>query len=242
MVDGPGREQLESLLALQGAETAIRRLGRRLEELPEQAALSAARARGTAVNAELDARRVDMEHIESEMGKLEGELTLLQQRRDAEQARLYGGAVANPRELQAIRADIDHVARRIATLEDELLQLMERREQLAETLTTLEQRSEELAGEQQRLTVARDDAAGEVLAELAESKGLRETHRRRLPEQLLVRYETSKQRHGGVGVGALENGICTACRMELTPLEVSDLREGGPLGACPQCQRLLVVR
>lgn len=78
MVDGPGREQLEALLALQYAETTIRRLGRRLDELPEQAALSAARARGMAVNAERDAVRVEMEDIESDIGKLEGELALLQ--------------------------------------------------------------------------------------------------------------------------------------------------------------------
>ncbi|MDP8932220.1 MAG: hypothetical protein M3O70_27565, partial [Actinomycetota bacterium] len=226
MVDGPGREQLEALLALQYAETTIRRLGRRLDELPEQAALSAARARGMAVNAERDAVRVEMEDIELTSASSKASSPCCKQRRDTEQARLYSGAVANPRELQALRADVDHVARRIATLEDELLQLMERREQLAETLATLERRGQELASEQERLAVARDEAASEVLAELAETKGLRETQRERLSEQLLVRYETSKQRHGGVGVGALEHGICTGCRMELTPLEVSELREG----------------
>lgn len=241
MADGPSREQLEALLALQESETITRRLQRRLDELPEQAALNAVAAKAATVKAEHDARRVDLEHVEAQMRKLEGELTLLEQRRNAEERRLYSGEVTSPRELQAIRADIEHVARRIAALEDELLQLLEQREQLLETIAQLEQRGRDLAAEQRQLTAVRDESAREVLADLTEARGFGELQRGRLPGQLLARYETSKQRRGGVGVGALEHGICTGCRMELTPLEVSELREAGPLGVCPQCQRLLVV-
>ncbi len=241
MADEPSREQLEALLALQQAETATGRLERRLEQLPEQAAVNAAGAKAAAVKAEHDARRVDLEHVEAQMRRIEGDLTLLEQRRKAEEARMYSGEVSSPRELQAIRADIDHVVRRISALEDELLQWMEQREQLVERVTALEQRSLQLVAELRELAAARDDAAGEVLAELAEKRGFSELQRGRLPGQLVARYEASKQRRGGVGVGALEHGICTGCRMELTPLEVSELRDAGPLGVCPQCQRLLVV-
>ncbi|MDQ4131296.1 MAG: C4-type zinc ribbon domain-containing protein [Actinomycetota bacterium] len=237
----PTPAQLDALLALQATETDIRRLRRRLDDLPEQAKLEAATQASASAKAEQDVRRVDLDLLESEMRRLEGELGLLQQRRDAERSRLYGGEISHPRELQSLRAEVDSVERRIAALEDSLLEVMERREELAREVESLATRREQLRQEQEGLTAARDEAAKGILGELASAEAEREVLRARIPDQLLARYELSKRRHGGVGVGALEKGVCTACWLELTPLEISELRSSGPLGICPQCQRLLVV-
>lgn len=237
----PTPAELEALLALQATETDIRRLRRRLDELPEQAKLEAAAEAAAAAKAEQDARRVDLDLFESDMRRLEVELGMLQQRRDAERSRLYGGAISQPRELQSLRAEVDSVQRRIAALEDSLLEVMERREELAGEVEALVNRREQLRQEQERLTVARDEAATGILAELTEAEAERDALRGQVPDHVLARYELSKRRHGRVGVGALEKGVCTACWLELTPLEISELRSSGPLGTCPQCQRLLVV-
>lgn len=242
MVDeDPATDELEALLRLQGVDTSIRRLEHRLEQLPEQARLDEVVREAASVRAERDARRVDLDLVEAEMRKHEGELELLQQRRGEEQQRMYAGEIHNPRELQALRAEIENIGERIGRREDELLEVMERREELAGEVEGLDARGEELASREAELTVERDEAAKEVLAELAELKVSRDEERGRISDDLLERYETSKEKHGGVGVGAMEHRICTACRMELTPLEVSDLRDAAPIASCPQCQRLLVV-
>lgn len=242
MADGEAsRADLEALLTLQAAEATIRRLERRLDELPEQAALDASLQELAAVQAQRDAHRVDLDLVEAEMRKLEGELSVLQQRREHEQRRMYGGEITNPRELQALRAELENVARRISRREDVLLDVMERREELVGTLDALERRQRELAAERERLTAARDEAAQELLAELAEARGRRDAEHARVPADLLSRYDAKRRRLGGVGVGALHDGVCSACHLELTPLEISELRAGSPLGTCPQCQRLLVV-
>lgn len=237
----PTRAELEALIALQAAEINIRRLRRRLDELPEQARLAAATDAAASAKAEQDARRVDLDLVESEMRRLEGDLGLLQQRRDADRSRLYGGEVSHPRELQALRAEVDSVERRMDALEDPLLEIMERREELAGEVEALGRRREQQLEEQERLTVARDESARGLFAELAAAETERDTLREQVPDHLLARYEQSRRRHGPVGVGALEKGVCTACWLELTPLEISELRDSGPLGTCPQCQRLLVV-
>ncbi len=237
----PTPAQLEALLALQRTETDIRRLRRRLDDLPEQAKLEAATEAAAASKAEQDVRRVDLDLLESEVRRLEGELGLLQQRRDAERSRLYGGEISQPRELQSLRAEVDSVERRMSTLEDSLLEVMERREELAGEVESLGTRLEQLRQEQEGLTAARDESAKGILAELASAETERDVVRGQVPDHVLARYELSKRRHGGVGVGALEKGVCTACWLELTPLEISELRSSGPLGTCPQCQRLLVV-
>ncbi|MDP9022282.1 MAG: C4-type zinc ribbon domain-containing protein [Actinomycetota bacterium] len=232
---------VEGLLRLQDAEITIRQLERRLEDLPEQADLDVVRHEAAALKAEQDAHRVDRDLLDSQIRRLEGELSVLQQRRDAERSRLYGGGIANPRELQALRADLDHVTGRIEHLEDELLDVMERREALTGTIDELEERRQALAPRAEELTKARDEAAKDVLAELAEARVRRDAERGAVPDDLMRRYEASKSRHGEVGVGRLEGTMCSACRLELTPLEISELRSGPPVGTCPQCQRLLVA-
>lgn len=241
MPDDPTRDQLEALLRLQATETMIRRLEHQLDQLPEQAALDAAVEEAAQVKSERDALRIDIGMVESEMRRLEGEIGVLQTRREADQQRMYGGEITNPKELQAVRSEIANIGGRIERLEDELLEAMEQREQLGEQEARLEARAAELERDRVRLEAERDDAAKEVLAELAEQQVARDQERERVPPDLLQRYEATKRRHGGLGVGALEGGICTACRLELTPLERSELLDGPPVGTCPQCQRLLVA-
>lgn len=238
--DASATAELEALLRLQQAETKIRRLEKHLDELPEQQALDEAADKAARAKAAQDTRRVDLQQIESEMRRLEGDLDLLQQRREHEQTRMYGGEISNPRELQAVRAEIESVGKRIESREEELLEVMGRREQLSDEIETLAQRQAELEDQQDELTQARDEAAKGVLADLAEAKAARDRDREVVPDDLLERYDKSKARHSGVGVGRLEGGICSACRLELTPLEISDLRSGDPVGVCPQCQRLII--
>lgn len=233
--------ELEALLRLQHVETDIRRLERRLAELPEQAQLDAVLEGSNQMKARADAARVDLDLLDSDIRKAEGEIDLLTQRRDAEQARMYGGDIKSPKELQAIRAEIDGVEGRIGDIESVALDKMEQRDGIAELISGLASRREELAGEIERLTGLRDQAAKEILAELAELNVVRDREREIVPPDVLDRYEQSKQRHGGIGVGALDSGVCTACNLELTPLERNDARDEGPLANCPQCQRLLVV-
>jgi uncharacterized protein len=239
--DEPTTEQIEALLRLQAAETTIRRLEHQLEQLPEQAALDVSTVAAGEVKSQHDALRVEIGLVEAEMRRLEGEIGVLQQRREADQQRMYGGEITNPKELQAVRSEIANIGGRIERLEDELLEVMERREELGAAAAELQRRAEQLAGDRERLEAARDEAAKEVLAQLAQERVERDADRGRVPDDLLARYEAKKQRHGGLGIGALDGRICTACRLELTPLERSELLDGPPVGICPQCQRLLVA-
>ena len=239
--DEPQREELEALLRLQEAETTARRLERRLAELAEQAALDAHLETVGSISAERDANRVQIELVDAEVKRLEHDLSIWQQRRAYEQSRMYGGEIKSPRELQAIRAEIDTAEGRIDTIETELLEVMQSREDLTEAITTLEAQRDQLGAQTDALTAARDAAAGELVTALEEARGKGDVERPLVSESILKRYERTKARGGGVGVGAFDKGICSACRFELSPLERSEVYDDAPLATCPQCQRLLVV-
>lgn len=234
-------DQMRDLLRLQDLDTVIRRVRHHLEHLEEQQRLDETRAKLSAI--EVDEGRVarELDTIGAEQRRLEGDVDLLRQRRDAEQARMYSGDIHNARELQSLRAEIDSVERRITEHEDELLASMERGEELETRRDQLTARSMELSTRLDELTTARDEAAKEALAELAEHEVARERLREQLDDALLARYDAATAKFHGVAVGALENGMCTACRIELPVAEASRMLDGPPLATCPQCSRLLVV-
>jgi predicted nucleic acid-binding Zn-ribbon protein len=239
--DDPDREQLRGLLQLQQADSRIRRLRHQLDDLPEQQQLDEVEQRAGVLQEEHDRLRIDLDRIGAAQRKLEGEIELLRQRRDAEHARMYSGDISNPKELQSLRAEIDATERRIGDNEDKLLEVMEKLEEYEGKLGEVTGEQEQLGARAEELTAARDEASQGLLAEVAELEVERDRQRAGVPEEHLARYDDKLAQSGGVAVGELVEGMCTACRIELPYAEVQRLLDGPPLATCPQCRRLLVV-
>lgn len=234
-------EQLDLLLALQDTDSRIRRLEHQRETLPEQQQLEQAEARIDEIVRQQDDLRLDLDKASAEQRQLERETDVLTERRDAERLRLYDGTVTNAREMKSVEAEVESTNRRISEQEDLLLESLEQVEGLEARIAALEA---EATAERERaaeLTVARDEAAQSILAELAEAGVLRDQQAAELPDDLMERYDAVVRRTGGVAVGLLESNTCTACRIGLSMADVGDLLAGPPLTTCPECRRLLVV-
>lgn len=237
----PTAEQLDLLLALQDTHSRIRRLEHQRDDLPEQRQLDEADARSRELQQTHDDVRLELEKSGARQRQLERETEVLVERRDVERSRLYDGSVANERQMRSVEAEIEATQRRIDEHEDELLEVLERVEELETRQSELEAQMAEARQQVEQLTVARDDAAKGILADLAEAAVERDQQAAELPAELTERFEAASQRAGGVGVGRLEQGTCSACRIELSRADVGDLLAGPPLTTCPECRRLLVI-
>lgn len=237
----PAPEQLELLLALQDAHSRIRRLEHQRDDLPEQRELDASVAREGELQRTHDDVRLEMEQIGARQRQLERETDVLIERRDVERSRLYDGTVTNEREMRSVEAEVEATQRRISEHEDDLMEILERMEELENRAADLEAKLTETRGEIERGTVARDDAAKGILAELDEAAAVRDEHAAGLDPELLERFEVASQRAGGVAVGELQQGTCSACRIELSRADIGELLAGPPLTTCPECRRLLVI-
>lgn len=237
----PTPEQLDLLLALQDTDQRIRRLEHQRESLPEQQQLEDVQARVKELERGQDDVRLDLERATATQRQLERETDVLTERRDAERARLYDGTVTNAREMKSVEAEVESTNRRISEQEDLLLETLEQVEELQGRLSALEAEAATNRQRAEELTVARDEAAKGILAELAEAGVLRDQQAADLDDELLARYDEVVQRTGGVAVGQLESNTCTACRIGLSMADVGELLAGPPLTTCPECRRLLVV-
>lgn len=241
MADEWTRDELRTLLDLQAADQVVKRIKHQLDHLEEQQRLEEAQEKVDAVEREHAERRVEWDLVQPRVKKLEDEIAMLEARKAADAQKLYGGHITNPRELQGLRADVESVDRRIADHEDALLEVMEEAEAIQGEMDALMERSADHQREAAELEAARDAAAKELLAELAEAEVARDAERHQLPDELLAVYDQAAARFKGMSVGELVQGMCTGCRMDLPRVDVSELRQGEMLTACPECRRPLVV-
>lgn len=235
-------EDQRRLLELQATDTAIRQLRYRRGNLEEQRALDERAGLLDRITAEHMASSDELVAVDRRHKRLENEISTIDARRKAEEARMYSGVIASEREVQALRSELSTLKTRKRDLEDDLLEVMERQEELTSTVQTQERRRAELQTEIAPLEKARDEAATEIDGDLAARQAARAELAHQLPDDLVRRYDELRARKDGVAVVELRDGTCQGCFLELTPGELQEGRELGVYGLarCVQCGRLLV--
>jgi hypothetical protein len=154
--------------------------------------------------------------------------------------------VINPKELSALQEEVGMLKRRKAPLEEKGLEELEARDDLLAERQQLEEQLRSLEKEAGEIKAKIDEAVGEIDRELGTEESKRAGVIAKIPPDALELYEELRSSKRGVGVGALSNGVCTACREALSAVEVDRIkrkaRDGEWLFRCEHCRRLLVLR
>lgn len=159
---------------------------------------------------------------------------------------MYSGQVINPKELSALSEEVRLLKIRKAPLEEKGLEELEARDELLAECRELDERLKELEREAADVSTKIDEAIAELDRELDVEEQKRADVLAKIPEDAVELYESLRASKRGIGVGALENGVCTACREALSAVEVDRIkrraRDGEWLFRCEHCRRLLVIR
>lgn len=232
-----------ALLDLQAADMDIRRLERRRANLPEQQALDEHDAAQSRITAEFADAREELETVEKRQKRLEDEVATVDARRKSEEGRMFSGLITSEKELTALRGELGALKGRKSELEDQLLETMERREELEGMVDSLKQRHGELTGQLTELTTARDEAAKGIDTELEQLRAERADKAAAVTQPLREVYESMQGRRGGVAVAELQGRTCSGCNLELTAIELEEVKEQSKtaLAYCAQCERILVT-
>lgn len=236
---------LKPLLDLQGVDTTIDRLNERRQNLPEHVELADLETRLGELDAEMQRVKVEHHRVTSEMNKLDAEVQTIDDKIHREEEKMYSGRVVNPKELSALQAEIEMLKRRKAPMEDSDLELMVQRDELDEEIKRLQTEVDSVKSEAVLVEGKIAEAAKEIDLKLELEDRKRDLLVPRIPADVLEQYEGIKETKKGIGVGALSNGICTACREALSAMEVDKIkqrhRNGEQLFRCEHCRRLLIV-
>ncbi len=177
--------------------------------------------------------RRSLHALELEVGGLAAKLA-------ANQERLYGGKVRNPKELSSLQDEAASLRRRQSELEDDQLELMiaveEGEAELAERQARLRQIEAHWHQEQSELQSERD----RLELHKAELEQERADLRGRIGAAQLATYEDLRARTGGSPIAHLKNGICQSCGVDVPTGVAREVERGIGQHDCPICGRLLL--
>jgi predicted nucleic acid-binding Zn-ribbon protein len=232
---------LTRLLDLQTEDTALRRLVQRRDNLPEAQRLAELKDSLSELSSDLEIAGKQRDEVSREQDRLEGEISLADQKLSREEQRLFSGSVANPRELASLQAEVEMLKRKRAELEDKLLEVMVQRDETLTTIDRLKREESETAAEVRDLSERVSSIDSEIATELEGHKSARDAIVAELPTELVTLYESIRDSKGGIGVARLVGGTCDGCHTQLPARDAERVRTEGGLQRCDNCRRILVA-
>jgi len=227
---------LQRLQELQVLDSRVAGLERKLEAIPIRIhgirdGLQQAKAGVDAIRTKLDGARKDIRTKEKELEYQAAQRKKLE-------AKLY--EVKTNKEYSAALAEIESAKVEKDRIEEEILGLMELQERLGREVVEGDARlrPQEAEARVQEAAAAEELRALEVDVEAA--RGERETVVRDVPRDLLAQYGRLLKGRGGLAVALVgSNGICSGCRVTLTPQRFNEVRQSSLILVCENCGRFL---
>ncbi len=217
--------------ALSADEASLKEVRARLADESE---INAARARLQKLTAELDKCAPLRRNLESSLARLE-------ERLQAAEQRLYGGAVTNPRELSASEEERRLLQEQRGAEEDRMLDVMVEIEELQSSRDA----TQELLG---RLETDREAEYADLLqrqdalvVRIDEIQRGRQRITPEIPVAMLSVYESLIKTRGGHAVAKVERGLCQGCRLALPTMENQRAKSSQGIVQCSSCRRILYV-
>jgi len=221
----------ETDIALDSRRASLDDASARLGETDELAEL---RQRVVELRAALRTARAAQKDIDLEADGLRAKIA-------PQEARLYSGAIKNPKELADLQADIDSLKRHLSAVEDRDLEALgdvESREAALRSAAGELTAMESAWTEDQAMLTARIET---LSAEIAVYEREREAEAAGIDPQMLASYDRLRVAHQGRALARLERNLCTGCRISLPTNLVNRARAGTTLTQCPNCERILVA-
>jgi predicted nucleic acid-binding Zn-ribbon protein len=230
------KAELAQLIALQNADTNIRRLQTEIQSIPERRA---------EIEKEFDQRAFEIRALEErrdnarrERNRLETEIS--EQRQRAERADRNLMAAKKPDEYTAAIREADAARKQISAFETQELEQMEISDQAEKDLAERAPEVEKLRTEMEAGFKAFDEQVKAQELQLEETRAERERLLKELPKNMSSLYNRISARiRDGVAMAEARNGACTACYMALRPQVMADVRRGDEVITCDNCNRIL---
>jgi predicted nucleic acid-binding Zn-ribbon protein len=235
-------EPFDTLIEVQGHDTTIDQLRRRIDSLPERLELREVEKRQNALIASAAEVKTQVDDLAGRQRTLEDQIAAAAKRRHQIEKRMESGEVSASRDLLAMDEEVHQLSARQAQFEEDEIALLEEEEPFDSQLLEHEAAAAALATDAARLNAAVADAEAAISVSIASEEALRAESASRLPDELAVRYEGLRKRLGGVGAARLVGDRCDGCHLTLSSVEVERIRRlpAEEFATCAQCDRILV--
>jgi predicted nucleic acid-binding Zn-ribbon protein len=233
------KAELEQLVALQNADTGIRRLQAELESTPQRRA---------EIEKEFDQRASEFKELEQKRdaareARAQLDKELAEQRVRAEKAERDLMSSNNSKSYEASIREADAARKHISELETKILEQMEAADAAEKSLSEREPEFSHLRTELDERLKEVEEQTRTHGDEIESLRRERERLFATLPAGVKGTYQRIVSRiRDGVAVAEARNGSCSACFIALRPQVMAQIRRGEELIICDNCNRILYYR
>ena len=234
-------EQIEALLEIQEADKEIVRLKKDLASLPQRKIIVEAREKKRLVQEKYERVKTLSASTKEKLAKVKNEDALLEEKQKAAQDALdkaqnnYRDVESRAKEMAGYTKRRDTLKEEIDTLDAELKSAQDIEAQVSLLL-------ESINAKEQAATKQFQEQGTALQAHIANAQAKKEKLAKTIPAEIVQDYEKTAARSGGVALSYLKDGSCGACRATIEGGRLLDLKAQAPLGKCPNCARLLVIK
>jgi uncharacterized protein len=147
--------------------------------------------------------------------------------------------VKNNKEYQAILREIEVAESSCGDIETEIISLLEEMDKLSALVKkdeeTLNQQKKKYEAEKGKI----EADINAIDSDFINLEQKREELRKKVPGDLLAKYEKIKNRNNGVGVISVWKAVCNGCHMNIPPQLYNELQKSAELLNCPNCHRII---
>jgi uncharacterized protein len=229
------REQLELLIELQKMESAAGRIAARKKDLPVQ--IGELETKFTEFSTVVETQREQLEALRKRRKEKDKQLQMGQETLKRTRERLL--EVKTNKEYQSMLKEIETFETKNSHVEDEVISLLEELDVFEK-----EVKAKEADLDEQRRRYEEDKAEmakelNSVAEELDICARKSDEIRKKIPAELLRKYEQIKNAARGVAVVAVWKEVCDGCHMSMPPQLYNELQKSNVLITCPNCNRII---
>jgi predicted nucleic acid-binding Zn-ribbon protein len=229
---------LQQLIELQQADLRLEEITLQKRRVP--GLIEAARRPLQAAQAQRDTVKKDFEIAVKDRKSREQELTDHEQAISKLEDRAIKGEIKTNKEYQAHKFEIELAKKKKGEVEEQLLILMDQVDAMKKDLGLTE---EAVKTAEQRFNAeksSQEASIGTLDGQLKELSQKRKDIAASVESSLLRSYEKLRgTRKGQALAGVSKDGTCMACRLQIEPQVVSDVKRATNIFTCSYCHRIL---
>lgn len=234
-------KDIETLKRLQEIDVAATNAQRELDGLPQRKQLADIRAKEEAIREKQQQVERLADTNRTELSRVGAEIEILSIRQEETQKKIEESSFDH-RALDSLSKDMDSMAARTEELEANRQTIQEREHQIDGVKHQIEAALNALSSQEASLSQELQGKVSVLRDQLSKAQAEHEQLIATLPADVAREYEHARKRCGGVALSVLNEGTCTTCRSILEETRLLQVRRQAPLGICPMCHRLLIIR
>lgn len=214
--------------------------------LVEIRARAAALDPGRAIMAKIEAEQKAADEVIGGAKSLSGELTDLELKQKGIddkikkfEKELYSGKVVNPREVESINREIAMLKRQRGETDVRILELWELVPPAKTKAEEAQKRIDELKAQLKQFQKGVLETKTKLEQDFKSASAQRNPMAADIPAGLLAKYDSIRNRHGGIGMARIQkNGSCGSCGTRLPTKVIEDVKDDRTV-TCESCHRIL---